>query len=83
MLESQCIFILLIGFRTPFGKTLRKLHIDYSECLSDIAEKLSISVPFLSSVEIGRKETCSPVGREEKIIEIYSLDQEAEELLRR
>ncbi|UTO29047.1 helix-turn-helix domain-containing protein [Bartonella harrusi] len=66
---------------TPFGKTLRKLRIDHSERLLDMAKKLDISVPFLSSVEIGKKSV--PVGMEEKIIEVYALNQEAAARLRR
>ncbi|WP_375682722.1 MULTISPECIES: XRE family transcriptional regulator, partial [unclassified Bartonella] len=42
---------------------------------------LDISVAFLSSVEIGKKSV--PVGLEEKIIELYALDQEVAEILRR
>ncbi|MBB5072951.1 transcriptional regulator with XRE-family HTH domain [Bartonella callosciuri] len=59
---------------TSFGKTLRRLRIDHSERLLDMGEKLDRSVPFLSSVEIGKK--FLPVGMEEKIIELYALDQE-------
>ncbi|EJF87311.1 MULTISPECIES: helix-turn-helix domain-containing protein [Bartonella] len=66
---------------TPFGKTLRKLRIDHSERLLDMAKKLDISLAFLSAVEIGKKSV--PVGMEEKIIELYALDQEAAERLRR
>ncbi|WP_273723920.1 helix-turn-helix domain-containing protein [Bartonella sp. AU18XJBT] len=66
---------------TPFGKTLRKLRIDHSERLLDMAKKLDISVAFLSSVEIGKKSV--PVGLEEKVIELYALDQEVAEILRR
>ncbi|MBX4335797.1 helix-turn-helix domain-containing protein [Bartonella raoultii] len=66
---------------TPFGKTLRKLRIDYSERLLDMAKKLGVSVAFLSSVEIGKKSV--PIGMEEKIIELYSLDQERACVLRR
>ncbi|WP_396584205.1 XRE family transcriptional regulator [Bartonella grahamii] len=66
---------------TPFGKTLRKLRIDHSERLLDMAKKLDISVAFLSSVEIGKKSV--PVGLEEKIIELYALDREGAEILRR
>ncbi|WP_375670526.1 MULTISPECIES: helix-turn-helix domain-containing protein [unclassified Bartonella] len=66
---------------TPFGKILRKLRIDHSERLLDMAKKLDISVAFLSSVEIGKKSV--PVGLEEKIIELYALDQEVAEILRR
>ncbi|WP_375685433.1 helix-turn-helix domain-containing protein [Bartonella sp. TT110JLCBS] len=66
---------------TSFGKILRKLRIDHSERLLDMAKKLDISVAFLSSVEIGKKSV--PVGLEEKIIELYALDQEVAEILRR
>ncbi|MBX4335531.1 helix-turn-helix domain-containing protein [Bartonella raoultii] len=66
---------------TPFGKILRKLRIDHSERLLDMAKKLGVSVAFLSSVEIGKKSV--PIGMEEKIIELYSLDQERASLLRR
>ncbi|ACS51293.1 putative transcriptional regulator [Bartonella grahamii as4aup] len=66
---------------TPFGKTLRKLRIDHSERLLDMAKKLDISVAFLSSVEIGKKSV--PVGLEEKLIDLYALDQEVAEILRR
>ncbi|MCZ2158649.1 XRE family transcriptional regulator [Bartonella sp. 220] len=66
---------------TPFGKSLRKLRINHSERLLDMAKKLDISVPFLSFVEIGKKSV--PVGMEEKIIEVYALNQEAAVRLRR
>nr|WP_245256279.1 XRE family transcriptional regulator [Bartonella vinsonii] len=45
-----------------------------------MAKKLDLSLGFLSSVEIGKKSV--PVGMEEKIIELYALDQEAAERLR-
>ncbi len=38
----------------PFGKTLRKIHIDQTERLLDMADKLGVSIAFLSSVEIGK-----------------------------
>ncbi|WP_208439260.1 helix-turn-helix domain-containing protein [Bartonella tribocorum] len=66
---------------TSFGKILRKLRIDHSERLLDMAKTLGISVAFLSSVEIGKKSV--PVGMEEKIIELYGLDQEKASLLRK
>ncbi|EJF85934.1 helix-turn-helix domain-containing protein [Candidatus Bartonella washoeensis] len=66
---------------TLFGKTLRKLRIDHSEYLLDMAKKLDVSVAFLSSVEIGKKSV--PVGMEEKLIELYALDKEMASLLRR
>ncbi len=66
---------------TSFGKILRKLRIDHSERLLDMAKKWGISVAFLSSVEIGKKSV--PVGMEEKIIELYGLDTATALLLRK
>ncbi|WP_273758792.1 helix-turn-helix domain-containing protein [Bartonella sp. AU55XJBT] len=66
---------------TSFGKILRKLRVEHSERLLDMAEKLDVSVSFLSSVEIGKKSV--PVGMEEKIIELYGLDQKEALLLRK
>ncbi|WP_273756947.1 helix-turn-helix domain-containing protein [Bartonella sp. MM73XJBT] len=66
---------------TSFGKMLRKLRIDHSERLLDMAEKLDVSVSFLSSVEIGKKSV--PVGMEEKIIKLYALNQDIAFLLRK
>ncbi|WP_375631775.1 MULTISPECIES: helix-turn-helix domain-containing protein [unclassified Bartonella] len=66
---------------TPFGKTLRKIRLDRFERLLDMADKLGISVAFLSSVEIGKKSV--PVGMEEKIIKLYALDQNMASLLRK
>ncbi len=64
-----------------FGKILRKLRIDHSERLLDMAKKLDISVAFLSSVKIGKKFV--PVGLEEKIIEFYGLDKAMASLLKK
>ncbi|WP_375685624.1 helix-turn-helix domain-containing protein [Bartonella sp. TT110JLCBS] len=66
---------------TLFGKTLRKIRLDRFERLLDMADKLGISVAFLSSVEIGKKSV--PVGMEEKIIKLYALDQNMASLLRK
>ncbi len=40
---------------TPLGKFLRKLRIDRGEILKNMAEKLNVTVSFLSAVETGRK----------------------------
>lgn len=40
---------------TSLGKFLRKLRIDHEEILMDMAEKLGVSAPFISSVENGKK----------------------------
>ena len=36
---------------TTFGKVLRKLRIDHSEILGDMAKKLKISPAYLSAIE--------------------------------
>lgn len=40
---------------TPFGLVMRKLRLDRSLRLLDLAEKLDISAAFLSAIETGRK----------------------------
>lgn len=41
---------------TEFGKTLRKIRIDRNEILKDMAEKLGVTVSYLSAVENGKRE---------------------------
>lgn len=38
-----------------FGKALRKLRIDRNEYIKDMAEKLQISVSYLSAIETGKR----------------------------
>lgn len=57
---------------TDFGKALRKLRIDYSERMSDMANKINRSSAFVSSLERGQKPL--PDGFDDLIIEAYSLD---------
>lgn len=40
---------------TPFGKQLRKIRIDRSEILKDMADRLEVSPAFLSAVENGKR----------------------------
>jgi len=40
---------------TPFGKAVRKIRIDRSETLGEMAATLGISAAFLSSVETGKR----------------------------
>lgn len=40
---------------TEFGKALRKLRIDRNEYIKDMAEKLYISVAYLSAIETGKR----------------------------
>ena len=59
---------------TGFGKFCRKLRIDNSEILSDMARRLGVSSAFLSKVENGLKKP--PKNWEE------NLDSEAKEKLK-
>ena len=40
---------------TSIGRFLKKLRIDRGEILKDMAEKLDVTVSFLSAVENGKK----------------------------
>lgn len=40
---------------TEFGKALRKLRIDRNEYIKDMAEKMHISVAYLSAIETGKR----------------------------
>lgn len=40
---------------TKFGKFTRKLRIDHSELLRDMADKLNVSSSYLSAVEVGKR----------------------------
>lgn len=56
---------------TQLGKELRKLRIDHSERLLDMAGKIGKSAAFVSAVEVGKKSP--PSGFEELIISAYGL----------
>lgn len=58
---------------TSIGKFLRKLRIDQGEILKDMAEKLEVTVSFLSAVENGKKRM--PGAWNKKICELYQLDK--------
>ena len=60
------------GELTPLGKFLRKLRIDHNELLRTMAEKLGISMSFLSSVENGKKSM--PSEWITKIANLYQLN---------
>lgn len=57
---------------TSIGKFLRKLRIDHGEILKDMAEKLEVTVSFLSAVENGKRKM--PSAWNKKICDIYQLD---------
>lgn len=57
---------------SEFGKFVRHLRVDENENLRQMAEKLGVSVAFLSAVEVGKKQV--PKNWAQKISDIYSLD---------
>ncbi|MFR1590235.1 MAG: helix-turn-helix domain-containing protein [Ruminococcus sp.] len=59
---------------TNFGKALRKMRIDHSEFLKDMAAKLNVTVAYLSAVENGKREV--PDGWVEQLIDQYCLNEE-------
>lgn len=63
---------------TSLGKFLRKLRIDHGEILKNMADKLNVTVSFLSAVENGKKHM--PPAWNGKICTLYNLDplQQAE-----
>lgn len=56
---------------TSLGKFLRKLRIDKGEILRDMADKLGVTVSFLSAVENGKKRM--PSSWNSRICDLYSL----------
>lgn len=59
---------------TSIGKFLRKLRIDEGEILKDMAEKLDVTVSFLSAVENGKKRM--PAAWNRRICELYKLSDD-------
>ena len=57
---------------TPLGKYLKKLRVDNSEILKNMADKLKVSSSFLSAVENGKKKMPSTWNNE--IVRIYKLN---------
>ena len=64
---------------TSLGIFLRKLRLEQGEVLKDMADKLGVTVSFLSAVENGKKRM--PSSWNNKICRIYSLDTNAQESL--
>lgn len=59
---------------TSLGRFLRKLRIDRGEILKDMADKLNVSVSFLSAVENGKKRM--PSTWNVRLCELYQLTPE-------
>lgn len=66
---------------TEYGKLLRKIRIDNSEVLYDMAKKLGITSSYLSAIECGKR--VIPVNFSERISELYSLDDFKSEQLQK
>lgn len=56
---------------TEFGKFLRKIRIDRTEYLKDMAEKLGVTSSYLSAVENGKRNATEALVR--KICKLYGL----------
>ena len=59
---------------TDLGRFLRKLRIDRNELLKHMAQKLEVSVSFLSAVENGNKKM--PSEWNQRICTLYDLDSQ-------
>lgn len=59
---------------TSIGRFLRKLRIDRGEIMKDMAEKLDVTISFLSAVENGKKHM--PAAWNGKICTLYDLSEE-------
>lgn len=65
---------------TLFGKEIRKLRIDESTTLRQMADAIEISPSYLSSIETGKRKLTVEVL--EKIIGFFHLNREKEDTLR-
>ena len=63
-----------MGELTQLGKFLRKLRIDRSELLHDMAKKLDVALSFLSAVENGKKNM--PSEWIIKLADLYALSDD-------
>jgi HTH-type transcriptional regulator, competence development regulator len=64
---------------TLFGKFCRKLRIDHSELLKDMATKLGVTSSYLSAVENGKRKV--PQDWVGKISTLYSLNSDEQKEL--
>jgi transcriptional regulator with XRE-family HTH domain len=58
---------------TELGKFLRKLRIEREEILKTMADKLNVTVSFLSAVETGKRPMPGPWAQ--KISDLYELNE--------
>ena len=65
---------------TQLGKLLRIVRINTGDSMRDMAEKLGLSVSYLSAIENGKRNV--PSDLEEKIIEAYELSEKDKQNVR-
>lgn len=66
---------------SAFGKELRRIRLDKSELLKDMADRLGVTSSYLSAVEHGKRDI--PSDWINKIICDYSLEKEQGEKLKK
>lgn len=65
---------------SPFGKEVRKLRIDQSMLLRELADHLNVSVSWLSAIETGRKNI--PENMVQQIVDCFQLEPDVAETMR-
>jgi transcriptional regulator with XRE-family HTH domain len=66
---------------TEFGKEIRRLRLEHEERLKDMADRLSLTPAFLSSIETGRKPV--PAAFVDRVVQEYEIDDAARLRLQR
>lgn len=69
-----------MAMATLFGKEIRKLRIDKSTTLRQMADAIQISPSYLSSIETGKRKLTTEIL--EKIIGFFHLSKSKEDTLR-
>ena len=65
---------------TQLGKILRIIRINTGDSMRSMADKLDVSVSYLSAIENGKRNV--PVNFEEKVVSKYNLSDKDKENLR-
>jgi len=64
---------------TQYGKELRKIRVDESLVLGDMAKQLGVSPAYLSSIENGKREI--PKDLTSRLVTVYGLSNEQKTIL--
>ena len=65
---------------TEFGKILKIIRINSGDTAKNMADKLGISVPYLSAIENGRRDI--PTVLPDKLIKAYNLSEKEQQKIR-